>query len=469
MIKKIEQTIDKYHLLNNGDRVVIALSGGADSCALLLSLVNLAPTRHLKLMIAHFNHGLRGAESDEDEAFCRNLALKHDLVFETEKMCRQAIPRGMSPEDYFRRERYRFLENVACEHGANKIALGHHLEDQAETVLLNILRGSGLDGLKGFLPLRDNKFIRPLMEVTREEIREFLEETGTEYRNDSSNDSAIHLRNRIRGELIPFLREKYNPRIEENLARMAEIIRREDSFLGECIDEILTSPHIQKKKEGVSVSTEYFKTLHPALGFRLIKSLLECQAPAGKGFALVHIQSIVHLLTKGSSGKSISLPYDLRAEQVYGRLTIKSINAPKMQDYEYIMPIPGVIDLKERHIILSLRRGMMGEVDFGTRNCIYFDEDRIKAPLVLRNRQNGDWFEPLGTRGKQKIKKLFIDRKIPKAERESIALIADQESVIWIENMHLSERTKVVPETRNVLILEIRHSLEASDTAEENN
>jgi len=191
-------------------------------------------------------------------------------------------------------------------------------------------------------------------------------------------------------------------------------------------------------------------------------------APAGKGFSFVHIQSVVNLLTENSSGKKVALPYDLRAEHEYGRLTLKLTSGSKIQNYNYIMPIPGVIDLKERHLILSLSRGTPDEIDLSRKNFFYFDEGKIKEPLILRNRQNGDWFEPLGTKGSQKIKKLFIDRKIPKTERKSMALITDHESVIWIENMHMSERVKVAAETRNVLILEIRRSPEVIESAEEN-
>lgn len=456
MIKKIEQTINKYHLLEKGDCLVVALSGGADSCALLLSLISFTDTYGLKMIVAHFNHGLRGEESDEDEMFCRGLTQKTNLTFVTEKLRHPSIPKGLSPEDYFRQERYRFLDKVALDHRANKIALGHHLNDQAETVLLNILRGSGLDGLKGFLPIRENRYIRPLMEVSRQEIHNFLNKAGIEYRSDSSNNNKVHLRNRVRSELIPYLKENYNPRIEETLARMAEIIRRDDEFINEYILEILASPHIQKKQDEVSFSAAYFKTLHASVGYRLIKAILENLAPDGGGFSSAHVQSLVDLVIRCSSGKEISLPYHLKAQKEYDRIVIKSDNIEEIQDYEYFMAIPGIVDLKERHIILSARRGRAEEVDLNCGNRIYFDGDKIKEPLIIRNRRNGDWFEPLGTQGSQKIKKLFIDRKIPRTKRNHLALIADQESVIWIENIHLSERVKVSSETKNVLILELR-------------
>ncbi|PKN88793.1 MAG: tRNA lysidine(34) synthetase TilS [Deltaproteobacteria bacterium HGW-Deltaproteobacteria-1] len=456
MIKKIEHTIKKHHLLEKGDTVVVALSGGADSCALLLCLVRLSDEYGLKLVAAHFNHGLRQGQSDEDEVFCRSLAQKLGVDFFTQRMPDPSIPRGVSPEDYFRRERYRFLDTVAADRGADKIALGHHMQDQAETVLLNILRGSGLDGLKGFLPMRDCKYIRPLIGVTRQEIIATLKETGFDFREDSTNSNHVYLRNRMRGELIPLLQKKYNPRIEQNLVRMAEIVRRDDDWISMHVDSILTSPRIQHEQNEVSFSAEYFKSLHEALGFRLVKALLEGLSPEGRGFSSAHIQAVVDLVINSPSGKIITLPHRLRAQKEYDRVVLHPKIQERTADYEYPLMIPGIVDLKERKIILSARRGEPKEVDFNCVGRVYFDEDKIRVPLLIRNRRKGDWFEPLGTNGSQKIKKLFIDRKVPGGERDSIALIADKNSIIWIENMHISERVKVTHDTKNVLILEIR-------------
>lgn len=454
MIKKIEQTIKEYSLLEAGDRIVVALSGGADSCALLLSLVSLAPTYHLTIFVAHFNHGLRGVFSDEDEAFCRSLAEKFGLIFKTQKMQNSTVPKGYSPEDYFRQERYRFLDRVAMNLRANKIALGHHLQDQAETVLMNILRGSGLEGLKGILPMRDNRYIRPLVEVSRSEIFDYLNKSGVEYRQDASNSNVMYLRNRVRHELIPLLKEKYNPAIEQNLSRMAGILRRDEEWINESVRETLASSWVQKTQDEVSLSVESFKTLHAAIAFRVIKGLLESMAPSGGGFAFTHIQSLVNLAVRSASGKSVALPYGLMAQKEYDRLVITIRPREKSQDYEYAIKIPGRVVLEERQMILSMKHVPPKAVDYTRGGQAFFDGDRIRGPLVIRNRRNGDWFVPLGTQGSQKIKKLFIDRKIPRRDRDHIALIADRESVIWIEKMHQSERVKVSPETKNVVRLE---------------
>ena len=456
MIKKVQNAIEKYHLLQKGDTVVVALSGGADSCALLWCLVQLSNQYRLKLLTAHFNHRLRQEQSDEDEVFCRGLAQKFGVDFFTQKMSDPLVPRGVSPEDYFRRERYRFLDGVAADCGANKIALGHHLQDQAETVLLNILRGSGLDGLKGFLPIRDRKYIRPLIEVTRPDITAILQEAGIDFREDTSNSSPVYLRNRLRGELIPLLQKKYNPGIEQNLARMAQIVRRDDEWIGGYVDAILKSTRIQYRENQVTFSAEYFKSLHEALRFRLVKALLENLAPGGGGFSFSHFQAVVDLASNSPTGKIITLPHRLRAQKEYDFVILDRKVQERTADYEYPLTVPGTVDVKERNIQLSTKRGVPEDINFNNVDRVFFDEDKIKKPLLIRNRRKGDWFEPLGTKGSQKIKKLFIDRKVSKGERESIALIADEISIIWIENMHISERVKVMHETKNVLILEIR-------------
>lgn len=456
MIKKVLNTIEKYHLLQKGDTVVVALSGGADSCALLWCLVQLSNQYRLKLLTAHFNHRLRQEQSDEDEVFCRGLAQKFGVDFLTQKMSDPLVPRGVSPEDYFRRERYRFLDCVAADCGANKIALGHHLQDQAETVLLNILRGSGLDGLKGFLPIRDGKYIRPLIEVTRPDITATLQEAGIDFREDTSNSSPVYLRNRLRGELIPLLQKKYNPGIEQNLARMAQIVRRDDEWIGGHVDAILKSPRIQYRENQVTFSAEYFKSLHEALRFRLVKALLENLLPEGGGFSFSHFQAVVDLATNSPTGKIITLPHRLRAQKEYDFVILDRKAQERAADYEYPLTVPGTVDVKERNIQLCIKRGVPEDVNFNSVDRVFFDEDKIKKPLLIRNRRKGDWFEPLGTKGSQKIKKLFIDRKVPKGKRENIVLIADDVSIIWIENMHISERVKVTHETNNVLILEIQ-------------
>ena len=205
-----------------------------------------------------------------------------------------------------------------------------------------------------------------------------------------------------------------------------------------------------------SFSSEYFATLPSAIGMRLIKSLLEGLIPDGIGFSHSHIQSAFDLILKKKTGKRIFLPFGLQVQQQYDRILIGRFPIQNTPHFEYSLLIPGTLDLEERSIILSIRYTSVHKVHFNNPGRIYMDADRLKEPLVIRNRRSGDWFEPLGTKGKQKIKKLFIDRKVPGWQRDALALLVDRESVIWIENMHLSERVKISPQTKQVLVMEIQ-------------
>ncbi len=455
MIRKIKNTIDKHGMLKRGDRVVVALSGGADSCALLSILAELAQTYELEMIVAHFNHGLRGKDSEADEKFCGELAKKMGLCFISEDMSTCAIPRGMSAEDYYRRERYRFLDSTALTHGANKIALGHHLQDQAETVLLNLLRGCGLDGLKGFLPVRDHRYIRPLMEVSRAEILMYLKQNGLSWCEDRSNFSDAYLRNAIRLDLLPHLKRKYNPKIEEGLSRMADILRRDDEVLNALVDDVISSPDIIKGQGGYSFSAAFFNALPLSLRYRLVKALLENSAPGTGGFSYTHVQSVVDLAGKSATGKKIVLPLGLVAKKDYDRMIIGPVSSEAMR-FEYELSIPGEVFVRERNVVASVWRTKADQVDFSNFGRIFMDEDKISKPLMVRNRRNGDWFEPLGTDGRQKVKKLLIDRKIPVGYRDRLVLLADGLSVIWIEGIHLSGRVGVTQQTRKVLVFELK-------------
>ncbi len=456
MINKVKQTIEKYNLLDKGDKVVVALSGGPDSTALLVILTQIAEKSGFNLIAAHLNHGLRGEESNEDEKYSRELSKKMGVAFVARKIDKTGVERGVSPEDYYRRQRYSFLNKVAQEQRAKKIALGHNLQDQAETVLLNLLRGSGMEGLKGILPMREGRYIRPLIEVSRREIIAFLNARGIQYRRDSSNESKQYLRNKIRGELIPYIKEKFNPKIEENLAQTAEILRNEDEFIGQYALEAMDSPYIQRKKNLISLNITYINKLPLAVRRRFFKALSESLNPEKNGFSFIHIKSLENLAQRKGSGKKVSLPFGIEARREYDNLILERKKASlKRIKYEYTMKIPDSINIKDRNVTFHLQTINIDYIDCGSENKVYMDLDKISRPLILRNRRDGDWFQPLGMKGRKKIKTFFIDRKIPRNERDEIMLIADRISVVWIEKMHLSDRVKITEDTKNILELEI--------------
>ena len=232
MIGKIKDAIKENHLLDPGEKVVVAVSGGSDSVALLKVLEMLSYEYRLTLIVAHLNHGLR-REAPLEEQFVRRMAQDMGLVFESKSLDIRSLGQGTGKcmEDTSREVRYDFLNDVAKKYGARKIALGHHTNDQTETVLMNFLRGSGPTGLKGMLPARDSTYIRPLLGVTRDEIISFLASHGLPFVTDASNADQRYLRNRIRHALIPLLKARYNPKLDESIKSMAEIMRVEDDYM----------------------------------------------------------------------------------------------------------------------------------------------------------------------------------------------------------------------------------------------
>jgi tRNA(Ile)-lysidine synthetase, N-terminal domain/tRNA(Ile)-lysidine synthetase, C-terminal domain len=459
MIKKVKKTIERYELIKKGDRLVAAVSGGPDSTALLVALAQIASFLDFSIIVSHFNHGLRGDRSDEDEKYSQELAKKMGLIFVSGKMDQGLRKKGESPEEFYRQQRYQFLNKVLEDYSAQKIALGHNIQDQAETILLNLLRGSGLEGLRGILPIREGKFIRPLIDVSRTEIIAFLNETGISYCQDNSNESDIYLRNKIRGKLIPYLKEEFNPKIEENLVQMAQILRQDDEYIRDSVQKAMKSTYIQNQTDRISLNIEYVKGLAPAIRSRLLKKILESLNPEKNGFSFVNIKVLEKLLQAKESGKRISLPLGIEAKREYDNLILtRDKSCYNQVDYEYPLSIPGTVHVKETNRTISIEKISRDKMDLCCKNKVYLDLDKIKQPFVLRNRKDGDRFQPLGMKGQQKIKSLFINQKIPRRKRNEIMLLVDQNSVIWIENMHLSDRVKISPQTINILSLEMINS-----------
>jgi tRNA(Ile)-lysidine synthase len=333
MLKRVRKTVNDCLLLEPGDHVLVAVSGGADSVALLRALMRLSHEYKLKLTTAHLNHGLRGIEADEDERFVSTLCagIGMECLCKTIDVGALKIGKGQSTEEVGREERYRFLDEAAKHCGATKIATGHHREDQAETLLMNLLRGSGLEGLKGILPVRGGRIIRPLLHVAKADILTFLKREGLSYREDSSNLSPLFLRNRIRHDLIPVL-TAYNPGIVEGLSRTADIIRREDDCLQSAVCDLLHREGIIPGEAQNIIPLPLFMGLHEALKGRLIKSLLEAASSSGRGIACRHIEAVLNLARATVRNRaSLDLPGLIRVEKKEGSLRISKVAFRKVR------------------------------------------------------------------------------------------------------------------------------------------
>jgi len=440
-------------MLREGDRVIAAVSGGPDSVCLLHCLVELAPEYGIELLAAHFNHKLRGEDSDRDEQFVEDLCkrLNVPLSLAGEDMAAVSRREKGSLEELCRKSRHGFLEGLAREKGFGKIALGHNLDDQAETVLMNVIRGTGIDGLKGIDPVRDC-FIRPLIGIERKEIIDFLSARGIPWRTDQSNSENSFRRNSIRNSLIPFIRENYNPSIVDTLGRLANIARSENEFLDSLMEKAASSWDPLPGR-GMKIPTGELLGHHPALRKRIIKSALEGLSPVKGGISHEHISAVLKAAGGKEPGVSLDLPFGISARREYDFLVIERRPA-EGKPFEYAVPIPGTLMLAEAG--MAFRFELMHSIpgNFGDSWRAYMDMDKIVHPLVFRNARPGDRIEPFGMEGKKKLQDVFTDTKVPRARRKLIPVLADACSVLWVPGVVSSRRTRVTANTGKVLSVE---------------
>jgi len=459
-LHKVVRAVERYDMLRPGDRVCVALSGGPDSVALLRVLTLLQDDYGLHLVAAHVNHGLRGKESDRDEAFVRDLGASMGVPVEHTAIPVQEIRRheGGSIEEVCRRERYRFLDEVCQRECLQRVALGHTLNDQAETVVMRFLRGSGTEGLKGMLPVRDGRYIRPFLEVQRDEVLTFLDREGMTYVTDSSNFDRIYLRNSIRGELIPALRDRYNDRLMENMGRMSDILREEDDYLERSVLTILSQWQISPDATVFSVPVIPFNGLHCAMQRRVIKFILDRMSSQEGGMGYAHIEAVRHLMAGDRPQAVLDLPFCVRVEREYDTLVISKGEGRVTRDagpFTYAVPLPGTIDVVEAGMRVRCEILPAGEIDVRDDRAIYMDYESIRFPLEIRETRRGDRIRPLGMRGTKKVQKIFIDEKVPKKRRGTTPLLVDRRSVLWIMGMRMSDTVKVTDMTEKVVKAEI--------------
>lgn len=441
--KKIRGTIRKFSMLRPADRVVVAVSGGADSVCLLHCLAELAPGLGLELLAAHFNHQLRGAESDEDQRFVEDLCARLGVELRTGSapMGEIAKKRKGSLEEICRQGRHEFLLSVMRERGFTKIALGHSLDDQAETVLMNVIRGAGIDGLKGIDPVRDC-CIRPLLEVTREEIVEYLGGRQIPFRSDSSNLDNSFRRNSVRNSLLPGIREKYNPSVTAALGRLAGIARIENSFLDRAARKAL-----DRFRQGIKL--DEFQRYDPAIRGRIIKTALEDLSPVKGGISHEHIAAAAEVIAGSNPSAEICLPYGIFVRREYGNAVIgraegKERRSGERPEYNYAIDVPGVLIVKETgmEFRFALLERLPPPEDMRSEWKAFMDFSSVAPPLVIRSMRPGDRIQPFGMKGRRKLQDVLTDRKIPRARRREVPVLADSESVLWVPGVVRSERMR---------------------------
>ncbi len=471
--RQFRRTIERYGMIDPGERILVAVSGGPDSTALLSLLRDAAQDLRLDLHVAHLDHGWRGREAEKDAEFVRRMALRSGLPVTVGKVQPSAWTaqerRQSSREARARTIRTRFLLEAARQIGAQKVALGHTRDDQAESFLLRLLRGSGSRGLAGTYPVVDGIIIRPLIELRRRDLLQYLRDHGLRYRIDATNRDTSLARNRVRRRLLPLLEREFNPNVIDALAHAADLLRDEDAYLA-AVAEAEYRARGAPRGEGVALKARSLLDLPPALRRRVLRLALASVHGDLRRITLAHVEQSLRLLEPPAGRRSVSLPdglvVSLREDDLLVARHGEAREAPGPSDEnalcrEALCPVPGEVPLagfglRLRASILPREEAIRdpGDLRGAGRDRAFLDADLLPGPLLIRPRRPGDRFVPLGGPGSRKVKSFLIDRKVPVDERGRIPLVLSGERIAWVVGHEIDDRFKVTAGTRRVLVLE---------------
>ncbi len=447
---KVKKIIEKYGMFSPGDRILVAVSGGPDSVCLLHILNRCRKEMGLSLHIVHINHGIRKRESKREEKFVSHLAGRMGLPITVKSLDVPSYARRkkLTVEEAARDMRYSALEQLAGKLNAKKIALGHNASDQVETVLMHLLRGSGPQGLSGIPPLRklgSAAIVRPLIEISREEILGYLKENSLKFCLDSSNRKTEYFRNKIRLKLLPLLRKNYNRNIEGALLRLSEILKEENAYWERVVERVLHEV-VSWKSGKILIDFRRFLRYNVVVQRRILYRLF------GGVVSLHQIESIRNLARKSSQGKRIYLGNKFSVRKEGDFLIFSSSPERKFKKFNYSIRVPGRNEIEGLNLILNTRILNSRPVSGGSANIVYFDVDKINfQKLIVRNRQEGDRFRPFGLRGTKKLSDFFIDKKIPRRLRDKVPLLVDGDDILWVVGIRRADKARITEDTKKIL------------------
>jgi len=458
--KQVLSTILDHKMVQDGDVVVVAVSGGADSVCLLRILYELRDTLDMSLIVAHLNHGLRPLEDEKETEFVAGLAGEFNLPSAHEKAHNLRKVSGTSLEEKARIIRYNFFEKILSEHDAQKVALGHNMNDQAETVLMNLLRGSGLRGLSGIPPIRENRYIRPLIQVTRDEIHAYLKEKNMSFIVDSSNLEKKYLRNKIRLDLIPFLLS-YQPRLIEHLGELASLCREKNQSIEEEARNCLKKATLHVSQGVMDLSIAVLKDLPMSTRFDVIREAIKQIRGTLRRINGEHVKAVNDLINNPKPQVRTNLPEKLVVKKTYERLRFAADAEVEIEDFSYRIEHMGSIHIPEINQVLFLEEATKRDFSEASPSprVAFVDLDRIKWPLSVRNFRVGDKFMPFGLKGSKKVKDVFIDKKICRQERKRMPILTCGNDIIWVCGIRIDDRYRVTGNTRRILRCEVAESV----------
>lgn len=429
LLDKIKKTVTEKKLISKGDKILIGLSGGADSVCLTHALYTLSKDLGFTVFAAHLNHHIRGAEADNDADFAREFSnsLGIKFILGNADVPSYAKAAGISEEEAGRELRYAFFYDAAQSEGFTKIATAHNRNDNAETIAMNFMRGTSIKGLSG-IPYRRGNVIRPILDITRAEVEEYCKASGLEYVTDSTNLADDYTRNKIRHSVIPLI-EEFNPNFINTVSKNAEIIKSEEDYTSREADKAYNALF-----DGYGIEVSGLFSCHIAIARRIIRKMI------GNVLDIRYIASdftddIIALARENQSGKSINLPKNSVARIEYGKLIIDKADEPI--DYEYKIPLNTDVYIKEAGITLRFEIANERKND----GAQYFSGVDIDS-IAVRNRRNGDCFYPAGMGGRKKLKDYFIDEKISRGDRQKLPIVTFNGEIGYIIGYRRDERFK---------------------------
>jgi tRNA(Ile)-lysidine synthase len=453
-----------------GDRLGVAVSGGADSVALLLLLLDLREKLGVVLSLVHFNHKLRDKASDADEKFVAKLAAKHGLEFHTAsvQVAEKAKRERGNVEDVARRARYDYFHSLVKSGALTRIAVAHTADDQAETVLAHILRGTGLAGLGGIHPVA-GPVIRPLLKIRRGELRTYLRAKKQKWREDATNRDTTRTRARIRRKLLPLLEKQFRSAIVEHLSTLAELAREDESFL-EAVVARRAAELVQKNSEGLRIAAA--DLLAPlsrveearALSKRLVRHIVKGLKQRSGQLGAEHVKAVLELARHGQSGTSLPLPGGIEVRKAGEGLTFHAVEKQiaggtprKAHEFEYnIDLVKGAAEVRVEELRCVFRFRV---IDWPAKRAetsgdgTVLDRDRLRLPLVLRNWRPGDRMRPLGHRNAHKLKRLLNEKRIGRWARDGWPVLTSGGILAWARGFHVAAEFAADERTRAGMVI----------------
>lgn len=476
-MREVLVEIIEKHMIEQGDRIIAGVSGGADSVCLFFLLLELKKEITFDFMVVHINHQIRGKEALEDQKYVEELCEKNkiELKVVSENVKKIAEIEKLSEEEAGRKVRYKAFKQALKEWNGNKIALAHHKNDQAETVLWNLIRGSGLKGMTGMKRQRDC-YIRPLLSVTRKEIEEYLKENNISYQTDSTNQTLDYTRNKIRLMVFPYIADELNERVIEHIANTAEIFQEIQNFIDK-VTESEWSKIVKEEKKEYYLEKEAFLIEDFVIQKAILQKVLNFCADGLKDITNEHITMLQQLFHK-EVGKKIELPRKTEAVRTYKGICVYHKKGAVIKenfiqkDRKTVIAVPGITRLETEEILVECR--VLSRENFfqnkkeieknskksiiNQKNCCTkcFDYDKISNTVFLRKQQTGDMLQ-IGRNGEhKKLNRFFIDCKIPKEERKDIWILAEEQEVIWVIGERISEAYRVTERTKHILQITVK-------------